>query len=179
MKDHLELAALRSLRHLYFNFFVQADSWGADDWAPWVARTMNKFACPMISSAPLSSTPLSVSPSSSSSSTCLSSNLSLTSPSHHLTPPSLSHNILETLRIRLEFGFTESDDLYVNLSRWRSVDDALGFRDDFPCLRAVSIDVVCVDDGTKPYLESLMVEIKAQFPKMTRRGILHVSEGRK
>ncbi|KAF5351127.1 hypothetical protein D9756_008206 [Leucocoprinus leucothites] len=172
--DHINFSALLNLRHVYFNFFIQADSWGADDWAPWVARTMNKLSYPMTSSTRLLSTPLSVSPSSSVSSS--SSSLSLTSPNHLIQQR--ERNKLETIRIRLEFGFTECDDLYVNLSRWRSVDNVLAFRDDFPMLREVRVDVVCVDDGTNPFLDSLLVEIRAQFPKLTKRGILHVTEGR-
>lgn len=58
------------------------------------------------------------------------------------------------------------------------MDDVLGFQDDFPNLREVRVDVVCVDDGTRPFMESLMVDLRAQFPKLVRRGILRVLEGR-
>ncbi|KAJ3573405.1 hypothetical protein NP233_g2447 [Leucocoprinus birnbaumii] len=186
MIDHIDFSALLNLRYIYFNFFIQADSWGADDWAPWVARTMNKLSYPMIPSTRFPSTPLSVSPSSSfgsSSSSSSSSSTSLASSELSLTAPNRlplhqpGPNRIESIRIRLEFGFTECDDLYLNLSHWRSVDNVLAFRDDFPSLKEVRVDVVCVDDGTRPYLDSLLVEIKAQFPKLTKRGIVHVAEG--
>ncbi|KAF9443488.1 hypothetical protein P691DRAFT_764214 [Macrolepiota fuliginosa MF-IS2] len=167
--EHIIFSDLLNLRHLCFNFFIQADNWGADDWAPWVASTLIKLAS-RSSSTSLSPALLSSSPSSSSSpSVCPSS----FADSHENT----RMNKLEVVRIRLEFGFTEADDLYLDLSKWRWVDDVLCFQDNFPNLREVEFDLVCVDDATEPFFEGLLVELRAQFPKLIRRGVLRVQEG--
>lgn len=169
--DHLDLSALPNLSYLSFNFFVQADNWGADNWAPWLAAALAKLSS---RSSSFSQSPTPPSSLSSPSSTSSSSNLSPIFDYHRST----SRNRIETIRIRLEFGFTEADDLYLDLSKWRRVDDVLCFQDDFPHLREVRVDVVCVDDATKPFLESLLVDLKAQFPKLTWRGLLRIQEGR-
>lgn len=170
--DHLDIAALRKLNQLSLNFFVQADSWGADDWAPWVAGALAKLGsqtsttstpAPSLT-APQSTSSSSPPPSPSSSSTAAVEDDSQATSSN-----------LQSLHLRLEFSFTEADDIYVNLSPWRAVDNILS--SDFPRLQKVKVDVVCRDEGTTPFLESLLVDLRAQFPKMSKKGFLRVQEG--
>lgn len=168
--DHLDIAALRKLNQLSLNFFVQADSWGADNWAPWVAGALAKLGS-QTSSTPTSASPLTP--------TQLTSSSPPHSPSSPSTPAEDGYQAtssnLQSLHLRLEFSFTDADDIYINLSPWRAVDNILS--SDFPLLRKVKVDVVCRDEDTTPFLESLLVDLRAQFPKMSKKGFLCVQEG--